>query len=330
MSKIAVIALGCLLVPLMASGDELQNLLADRCETLSSDQETVVLQDSATDTLPVYVSEPKRTRTAVEAPLTPYEAPEDIREQTREALLDDVRLGWERPRRMMDPVVQEQAVQAADMRQRLQAVTVPQVQFAEVPLIEVLDLLGAVSQEYDPAGMGFNLVLIDPSQNNPVVSISLRNLSFDRTLELILTSVGYEYDLDCDAVIIRKAMVENTCLETSFFPLSRSTIIRLTGMNCGAEDNPYRQNGSVKQEEAAIRAFLQRAGVSFDSVPGASLALADGQLIVTQSPRNLQKVSDLLRRYREVKQVEIEARFLEVTQGAVSYTHLTLPTIYSV
>ena len=68
-------------------------------------------------------------------------------------------------------------------------------------------------------------------------------------------------------------------------------------------------------EEEALKSFLQRAGVPFDRVPNANLALSDGQLIVTNTTRNLEKVRNILRRYSEVKQVEIEAKFLEVRQG---------------
>ena len=48
---------------------------------------------------------------------------------------------------------------------------------------------------------------------------------------------------------------------------------------------------------------------------GASLAFDGEQLIVTQTRRNLERMRTILRNYNEVKQVEIEAKFLEVSQS---------------
>ena len=64
----------------------------------------------------------------------------------------------------------------------------------------------------------------------------------------------------------------------------------------------------------SLKGFFQRAGVNFDQ-PGASLAFDGEQLIVTQSRRNLERMRTILRNYNEVKQVEIEAKFLEVAQN---------------
>ena len=50
-------------------------------------------------------------------------------------------------------------------------------------------------------------------------------------------------------------------------------------------------------------------------MPGAGLAFDGEQLIVTQTSRNLERMRVILRNYNEVKQVEIESKFLEVQQG---------------
>jgi len=63
-----------------------------------------------------------------------------------------------------------------------------------------------------------------------------------------------------------------------------------------------------------LQVFFQSAGVNFD-IPGASLAFDGEQLIITQSRRNLERMRVILRNYNEVKQVEIESKFLEVQQG---------------
>jgi len=74
---------------------------------------------------------------------------------------------------------------------------------------------------------------------------------------------------------------------------------------------------STESEGQGIRNFLQLAGVAFDGVPGSALAFDGSQLIVTQTPRNLERIRNILRRYHDIRQVEIEAKFMEVQQGAL-------------
>ena len=70
-------------------------------------------------------------------------------------------------------------------------------------------------------------------------------------------------------------------------------------------------------ESAALRAFLQQAGVKFDGVEGSSLVFDGSAMLVTQTPRNMARIRTILTRYAAVRQVEIEAKFLEVEDGAL-------------
>ena len=40
-------------------------------------------------------------------------------------------------------------------------------------------------------------------------------------------------------------------------------------------------------------------------------------MIVTQTTRNLERIRNILNRYNDVRQVEIEAKFIEVQEGAL-------------
>ncbi|MCC5024659.1 MAG: hypothetical protein J6386_18520 [Candidatus Synoicihabitans palmerolidicus] len=67
----------------------------------------------------------------------------------------------------------------------------------------------------------------------------------------------------------------------------------------------------------ALRQFLQQAGVDFEGISGASLAYDGSAMIVTQTSRNMERIRNILNRYNEVRQVEIEAKFMEVQEGAL-------------
>jgi general secretion pathway protein D len=274
----------------------------------------------------------------VERPLPPEREPDEtvdpepvvekpsLRRDTRDHLLDVVDHGWSRPEhplRSREGPDYEKQEAALD---RLKEIFIPKVEFRQLPLSEAVEALGEIALKHAPDGNGLNMVLIDPDGRDPLVSILLRRLSLKRVLDFVVESVAYAYDLQPDAVIIRPSQGPGFGLETAFYPLSRSTLIRLTGIReqpmgadptgmvdpfAGPVDQPEDERS---QTEQALKGFLQRAGIPFDGIEGANLALADGQLIVTQTPRNHDKLERLLRRYREVRQVEIEARFLEVQE----------------
>ncbi|KAF0093393.1 MAG: proteinral secretion pathway protein D [Puniceicoccaceae bacterium 5H] len=262
-----------------------------------------------------------------EPPVEVVPAADGARWSTRARLLDRVEDSWQWPQSEQRLAEPRPTPETKALRERLDTITLPRVNFTAMPLSRVLDTLSTMSEDFDPAG-GVNLVLMDPGGDDPEVTITLRGLSLARVLDLAAGSVGYEYDVQPDAVVVRPRVGPGTNLETAFFPLNRSTLIRLIGVPeselAGEPIDPFAPaptgdasapSRRLREQEAALQAFLQRAGVPFEGVDGANLALADGQMIVTQTPRNLERVRNLLRRYREVKQVEIEARFIEVQQG---------------
>lgn len=318
-TRIAFLWWGILLLPRLLAEDALQRLMEE--ESLWLREQGGIEQLYETERQPLESLVVPKTRpesVTEEAPLA--------REEARADLLEAVDLSWRRP--AMSPAVRGPGPEEEDrgMRERLERIILPTVEFRQMPLSEVVEALSHVSQVHSGDGTGMNMVLIDPEARDPLVSILLRRLSLRRVLDFVVESVSYEYDLQPDAVVIRPSRGPGYGLETEFYPVSRSTLIRLTGIHepeamgsvagdpfaeVPADSGEAGQPGEIEQ---ALRGFLQRAGIAFDGIEGSTLALADGQLIVTQTPRNHGKLRQLLRRYRSVKQVEIEARFLEVEE----------------
>ena len=108
---------------------------------------------------------------------------------------------------------------------------------------------------------------------------------------------------------------ETTEVETAFFPLTRATALRMSGQasatakpqNAGSRE-PHNdsagQAASVAREGQTMKQFLQQAGVDFETVAGASLAYDGSALIVTQTTRNLERIRNILVRYREVQHLK--------------------------
>ncbi len=250
--------------------------------------------------------------------------------KTREQMMTEVDKMWERPK-VYDiqggaTVVDEGDT---DTARKMNSIVIPQVNFSGMELTRVIETLSELSVEYDSEHIGVNIVpLFNPNDKNPRVNISLRNLSLDRILQFVTQQVNFNYDVGADAVTVAPSDGPDniSTTVTEFFPISRATVIRLTGFRDGggsssgpidpfaAPSSSGPSGPSQNEEVEALQSFFQSAGVNFET-PGSSLAFDGEQLIVTQSRRNLERMRTILRNYNEVKQVEIEAKFLEVSQN---------------
>jgi general secretion pathway protein D len=239
-------------------------------------------------------------------------------EKTREQMLEEVNRSWQRPQ-VYSAEYMPEADQASSslIEEKMRMIVLPRVSFSDMPLSHAVETLSDLSEEHDPDKEGVNIVLIDPKGSNPRVTLTLRNTPLDKVVDLVTQSVHYQYDVEGDAVVIRAAEGLHSCrLETGFFPISRATVIRLTG-GALAKEGKGSLSPSTQEEEGALLDFFQRAGVIFNQGEGRCLAFDGTQLIVTQTPRNLIRLHNVLRRYQETKQVEIEAKFMEVQQGVL-------------
>ena len=261
------------------------------------------------------------------------------REKTRAQLLEEVAKSWQRPGIYEErPREVEGAAAVAPIQRKLNEIVLPAVSWTRAPISEVVTSLSAISEEFDPGtaggGKGVNVVLLDPSNQNPTVTLTLRNASLKRVLDFVTEAIGYQYEVQADAIVVRPGG-ETTMLETQFFPVTRATVLRMSGMSSSSgiggtrTGDPYSPGTTVEVERAvtggeaaSMRAFLQQAGVSF-AVEGSSLAYDGAAIIVTQTPRNIERIRNILSRYNDVRQVEIEAKFMEVQEGALEELGVT-------
>ncbi len=258
------------------------------------------------------------------------------REKTRAQMLEEVANGWQRPGVFIERVDTGPGVRVSPNREierKLDAIVIPTVSFSGVELGRVISTLGALAEEYDPSptNRGVNLVLGNPLAGTqpPMVNITLRNLSLRRILDIITENVGYQYVIDTDLVQIRPSGGDVN-LTTEQFPITRATLTRMTGLGAASAATPAAVadpfapaptmgggGGAAGGEADAIRRFFQAAGINFEGVPGSALAYDGTGIIVTQTGRNIERIRNVLARYNDIRQVEIEAKFMDVSEGAL-------------
>lgn len=223
------------------------------------------------------------------------------------------------------------------IREKLGSIVIPSVDISNVPLSRAIETLSELSVIYDTqtadeSKKGINmLAMISGGAPNPMVNLKMRHRSLDTLLDFLTQQAGFQWDVQNDTVVVqRSGETDGGYVETEFFPISRGTVIRITGAGGGNSGggntgggNPFAQpaagggggGSSAGETENSIKSFFERAGIPFQGTPNATLAYDNAQLIVTQTPRNLERMRTILRRYDQPKQVEIEARFIEVQQG---------------
>lgn len=252
---------------------------------------------------------------------------------TREAMMDEVSKAWQRPQVYTGTTVDRGGARADSIiDKKLAEIIIPNVSFPApgVTLAQAINTLSILSVEYDKsndAKKGVNIVLFgdNASEAKPVV-LTLRDLSLGQILDWVTQQAGFQYDIEKDTIVVRKAMDNSVAsMDTLDFPLPTSTVMRMIGFKAavGESDdsgNPFGGGGGAAAgagdgKEEAIKNFLVKAGVEFG--PGATVAFDGSKLWVTNTRRNLDKVRNILLRYSETKQVEIEAKFMEVNQGVL-------------
>lgn len=251
-------------------------------------------------------------------------------QQSRAELLDEVAKAWQRP--AMFQVTSnnsDQGEQVVPLKAKLSQIIIPEVSFPE-PGVSLTDALNTLSElsiinDKDAKGAkGVNIVARDVSDTKNV-SLTVRNLTLEQILSFVTKQVNCQYDIEDGAVVVRKA-ANAEAYETFDFPIPAAAVTRMVGLQGssggGDSSDPFASGddsgeGGDDTEKTGqkIRIFLEKAGVEFG--PGASLAYDGTKLWVTNSTRNVEKVRRILARYNETLQVEIEARFMEVNQGAL-------------
>ena len=196
------------------------------------------------------------------------------------------------------------------------------------PLDRALTKLSSLSQTYDKDQKGVNIVPVTDGGESPTVNLQLRDVTVFQALDYLCKRVGYSFSVSPSGIVEVRKDAGDGLLDTQFFELTQAAVVKMTGQGLnttapgGAAANPFGGAGGAagpaegNPQENAIKSFLTRSGVPFE--PPATLSFDGTRLIVTQSPKNLDRVKNIIRRYSDIKQVHIEAKFIEVEQKVLN------------
>lgn len=255
--------------------------------------------------------------------------------KTRQEMLEEIEREWERPKVFDRQIEETKEVEEgpSNIEAKLKLIEIPGVDFFNSPLSEAMTELQRQARlfdltEPDPAKKGLNIIPLIGEEEEPTVNIKLNGMALGKMIEFITEMVGWTFDVRSDAVVIQKTggTFKGRPLETEFYQMNPGTVQRLTGSSGGgaADADPFAPAGGGGDagggdEGIKIRAFLENTGIPFIDAKGHKFAFDGFQMIITHERRYLDLIERILSKLDEEssKQVEIEAKFLEVQEGAL-------------
>ncbi|MDR2030144.1 MAG: hypothetical protein LBP65_01605 [Puniceicoccales bacterium] len=243
----------------------------------------------------------------------------DRRHRTREAFIRHVDDAWQVSAEAGGAIPGQDGCQ--DGEEKLRQLILPRIVLQDVPIAEAVAAIGASVEAVAGPDYGINLALLDAPSGERRVTLHLRNAPLDKVLHLLAQAVDCDWEMDGNTVVLSAAARHR--LRTKIFPISRTAVLRMTNLRGRDLDS----GNQIAREERLLREFLQNAGVDFTGTAGSGLAFDGSGLLVAQTSRNLERVENILRRYADGRQVEIEAKFLEVQQGALEALQLHMSSI---
>ncbi len=289
--------------------------------------------------------------------------------QTRSQLLWQVAKGWEIPPKRFDltdrPIdtgIRADQSAAVQIRQKLETIIIPQIDFRQSTIREAVEFLKSESRrldagEPDPTRRGVNIVLklptgssmpaavpapvttddpfgagvavpaIGPSAGSDLsdtrITLAISNVPLGEALRYVTELAGLKFKVEQYAVAvvpitdnIEDLITREYRVAPSFFPQAsaQSGAPDPNAFSFGATGNQP-PNVGISQRMSALD-YFRAQGVQFPEGATAQYLPSGSRLVVRNTQSNLDLIESLVSEQTEVaKQVDIEAKFIEISQN---------------
>ena len=95
--------------------------------------------------------------------------------------------------------------QGRTVAERMRSILLPDRVFRDVPVVEILETVGADSVGADPEGVGVSLIVLDNAAGTLAdqrITITLRGLTVERALRLLAAAAELHLRVDANAVVV--------------------------------------------------------------------------------------------------------------------------------
>lgn len=152
------------------------------------------------------------------------------------------------------------------------------------------------------------------------ITLNLRRISMLDAIKYITEVAGLKYRIEDAAVIITRLDAPVGKIVTRMYPVQPSfidVIIERQGATAEERDEEFVGiGGRVQVTKTDVKDFFEKTGVKFPTGASITYNATISQLIVANTPDNLETFERILQQLNVVpNQVEIEARFIEIGQN---------------
>ncbi len=254
--------------------------------------------------------------------------------ETRSDMIRQVNKAWELPVRRFDvgisTIIEQPQIDTrgtALINRKLDEINIPRIDFRDATVREALDFIkqraaALDTLEPDPTRKGLNIVLKlapDAPENSSRITLSLTDVPLRAAIDYIVRAANLKLKVEPFAVVVVPQNEPIDVLITKEYKVPPSFITALPASAADAAPVPgvaVRSQPSIAARSGA-REFLESSGVTFPEGASANYIASTSRLIVKNTQANLDLVDTLVETSLTAppSQVEIESKFLEITQN---------------
>lgn len=256
--------------------------------------------------------------------------------ETRGDMIRQVNKAWELPVRKFDvgasTIIDQPQIDTrgtAAIIRKLDEVIIPRIDFRDATVREALDFIrqraaALDTLETDPTRKGINVVLKLPPDSPEAatrITLSLTDVPLRAAIDYVARAANLKLKVEPFAVVVVPQSEPIDILVTKEYKVPPSFITALpastSGPTAGGGSNVAAGSLPSIAARSGAREFLENSGVTFPEGASANYIASTSRLIVKNTQANLDLVDTLVDNSltTPASQVEIESKFLEVTQN---------------
>ncbi|MFZ4681650.1 MAG: Amuc_1098 family type IV pilus outer membrane protein [Terrimicrobiaceae bacterium] len=261
--------------------------------------------------------------------------------EARGDMIRQVDKGWEMPVRRFEvgasTIIEQPQIDTRGtslINRKLDEITIPRIDFQDATIREAVDFIKQRSAaldttEQDPSRKGINIVLklsADAPEANSRITLALTDIPLRAAIDYVAKAANLKLKIEPYAVAIVPQSESTDILITKEYKVPPSFITALPASSSGGGalpgaggGGPTVAPGSQPQvaERSGAKQFLESSGVTFPPGASANFLTSTSKLIVKNTQANLDIIDSLVENSLTTPptQVEIESKFLEVTQN---------------
>jgi len=261
--------------------------------------------------------------------------------ESRSDMIRQVDKGWEMPVRRFEvgastiidqPLIDTRGTSL--ISRKLDDIIIPRIDFQDATIREALEFIkqraaALDTTEQDPSRRGVNIVLklaADAPEANSRITLSLTDIPLRAAIDYVAKAANLKLKIEPYAVAVVPQSEAIDVLITKEYKVPPSFISALPASSGSGGSLPGASGGgptvaagslSAVATRAGAKEFLEANGVTFPQGASANFIASSSKLIVKNTQSNLDLVDSLVENSLTTppSQVEIESKFLEVTQN---------------